>query len=233
VFVGNVQGLLGRRLNAANSYARAKALLDVLTTQDPRNRQWQVGFSSLRLQQAALLIADGDRAAATSTLIETRIKLEALVTAEPSSRVFPAILATWWRLEARIRLFDKRADALDAATRALELGAPLVVDARADNKAVGDYAQSCLLAGRIAFAQAQPDVARRHLNRGLEVLASRIATSRDWRLLDPAAQSLVLLGKTNDARPLIEQLRSFGYHSIDPLAASILEVAPSPASSAK
>ena len=52
------------------------------------------------------------------------------------------------------------------------------------------------------------------------------AQSNDWRLLDPAAQALVLSGKPEEARPIIERLRRFGYHAVDPLAASVLESVP-------
>jgi len=52
-------------------------------------------------------------------------------------------------------------------------------------------------------------------------------------VLDPAAQALVLLGKTTEARPLIERLRRFGYHPLDPLAASILDTPDPTGSSTK
>ena len=102
-----------------------------------------------------------------------------------------------------------------------------------NDQVVGELAQSCVLAGRVALADDQPDVARRHWMRALEVLAPRLANSNDWRFLDPAAQALVLLGKTDEARPLIERLQRFGYHPIDPLAASILDLASLQVSSTK
>jgi tetratricopeptide (TPR) repeat protein len=166
-------------------------------------------------------------------LSETRDKLEALVKAEPSSRIFARLLAAAWWLEGRIRAATQRPDASDAVTHSIDLGETLIKEARVDNGMIGEFAQSCILAGRIALAQGQPDAARRHWNRALEVLAPRLAGSNDWRFLDPAAQALVLLGKTEEARPLIEQLQRFGYHSLDPLAASILDGASLPVSSTK
>jgi serine/threonine protein kinase/tetratricopeptide (TPR) repeat protein len=233
IFVGNLETLRGRKAEASAAYARAKVLLDDLVAQDPKNRQWQLASLVVRQQQAASLLAGGDIPAATSILGETREKLEALVKVEPSSRLFNTNLAIGWRLEARARHATGRPDAGDAASRALELSALYVSGARADNRAVGDYAQSCILAGRIALDQAQHDVARRHWERALAVLTPRLKDSNDWRLLDPAAQAFVLLGKPDEAGPLIARLRSFGYHSIDPLAASILEPAPSPPDQSK
>ena len=232
-FAAEIQALTGRRADALASYARAQPLVDTLVAQDPKNKQWQLARLNVRVRQAGLLLAEGDAPAATRILAETRDKLEALVKTEPSSRVFTATLAVAWRLDSRLRLAAQRPDASEAVARALDLGEILIKEtaARDYDLAIFGFAQSCILAGRIALAQAQPDVARRHWNRALEVLAPRLADSNDWRFLDPAAQALVLLGKTEEARPLIERLHRFGYHPIDPLAASVLEAASPPVSS--
>jgi serine/threonine-protein kinase len=230
-FTGDDQTLLGRRLDASTSYTRAKVVLDPLVAQDPKNLAWLVRWLNIRLKQAALRFADGDNSVAALILVETRAKLEALVKAEPSSRIFARLLAAAWWLEGRIRVATPRPDASDAVAHSIDLGETLIKEARVDNGMIGEFAQSCILAGRIALAQGQPDVARRHWNRALEVLTPRLADSNDWRFLDPAAQAFVLLGRTEEARPLIERLQRFGYHSIDPLAASILDVASLPVSS--
>jgi tetratricopeptide (TPR) repeat protein len=107
-------------------------------------------------------------------------------------------------------------------TRALELSESLIKESRANHRTVGEFAQCCLLAGRLAQARGQPAEAARHWQRALEVLTPRLPGSRDWRLLDPAAQSLVLLGRPDEARPWIEQLRRSGYHPLDPRAAETL-----------
>jgi eukaryotic-like serine/threonine-protein kinase len=231
MFIANLKVLLGRRTEASATYAEAKKLLDTLLARDPKNRQWQIGALDVRLQEITLLLAAGDTAAARPMLAETRGRIEGLVKAEPSSRAFTGHLATAARLEGRLRLAAQRADAGEAVAPALELGETMIKEARADHSALGQFAQSCLLAGRIAAAQAQPEAASRHWQRALEVLAPPLPGSNDWRLLDPAAQALTLLGRSGEARPLIERLRRFGYHSADPLAASILEAAASPDSS--
>ena len=185
---------------------------------------------NIQIKQAALLLGRGETAAAAPLLADARDKLGALVKAEPSSSVFTATLAMAWRLEAQLRLATHAPDADIAATSALDLGGTLVNGAQADRKAVGDYAQSCVLAGRIALAQAQPDLARQHWNRCLEVLAPRLTESNDWRFLDPAAQCFLLLGRIEEARPLAARLQHLGYHSINPLVASMLDATSSPVS---
>jgi hypothetical protein len=72
----------------------------------------------------------------------------------------------------------------------------------------------------------EPDVAQQHGQLALALLVPRLAQTNDWRLLDPAAQAFVFLGRPAEAQPLVARLRGFGYHALDPLAASILEAAP-------
>ena len=228
---GNVLAVTGRPADAATAYSRAEALFDDLVAQDPKNQLWAGAALNGALRQASLLLAEGDLTRATPLVNVTREKLQALSEAEPSSRVFARHLATAWRLEGRIRLLAGRADAGAAVARALALAEPFVHEARANPELIGEYAQSCVLAGRCALAQAQPEAAQRHWNRALEVMGPRLVHSNDWRLLDPAAQAFTLLGKPAEARPLIARLQRLGYHPTDPFAASILEAAIPPENS--
>ncbi len=231
VFTGDLQRLLGRRPDAAASYGQARSLLEILVAQDPKNRDWLGSLLNVQLQQAVLLLADGNAAAASPLVAGTREQLEGLVKTEPSSLVFARLLATAWRLEAGLRLAAHRPDAVAAVGRANDLGEPLVKGTRVDNRTLSEYALTCVLAGRIALAASQPDAAQRHWSRALEVLAPRTDKSNDWRLLDPAAQAFTLLGRKAEARPLIDHLRSLGYHSSDPLSAAILDAGPLPVTS--
>ena len=40
--------------------------------------------------------------------------------------------------------------------------------------------------------------------------------SRQWRLLDPAARSLLLLGRTAAAREIVDRLNAIGYQPFEP-----------------
>ncbi len=223
---GDVQVIVGRSAAASAAYDRAEALLSSLVTQDPKNQQWLVALLNVRLQQVALLLTDADLSSAGRLLAQTRSRIETLVLAEPSSRIFTRLLAAAWWLESRLLAETHAAEADRAIARALELGEPLVKESRANNRAAGEFAQSCLQAGRLARARGQADEAARHWQRALAVLTPRLAGSHDWRLLDPAAQALVLLGRPDEARPLIERLQRSGYHALDPQAASTLGLAP-------
>ncbi len=226
-FIGDLDSLLGQRAAAKSHYARAKQIIDLLVVQDPKNKQWVMVMLRIQLQQAGLLIAEGDYSQASPILTDTRGALERLAVGEPSSYVFTHALASAWRLESRIRLGTQQLDASEAIAHAIDLGETLIRQSRADNRTIWEFSQSCILAGRVALAQGSTESAKRHWNRAVEVLALRLTDSNDWRFLDPAAQAFTLLGNTEAAAPLIERLHRFGYHSIDPLAASILD-APSP-----
>ncbi len=221
-FAGNVQALAGRRDAALADYAVAQPRFAALVAQDPQNRQWQLGALNLQLQQAALQLVSSDPTALATSLRSVREQLEGLAAAEPSSRVFTRLLAAAWRLEARMHLTGARADAHAALARALTLGEPLATRARADQADIADFAQSKLLAGRLALAAGDRPTAQAHWHRVLELLKPRLAGSTDWRLLDPAAQAFVLIGEPEKARPLIELLKSFGYKPMDPLAEATL-----------
>ena len=229
-FSADICAVEGRRAEALALYDRALPLIENLTARDPANLRWQQSMLNGRICRAALLLAEGTPAASQPLVAESIVRLEALEKSEPQSRIFTATLAAAWRLEAYLRLVASRPDATVAATRAVELGAHLVNEGRADNRAVGEYALACILAGRSAQASAQPDIAQAHWQRVLTLLAPKLAESNNWRVLDPAAQALVLLDRAAEARPLIERLRRFGYQPTDPLARTTLALAPSPQS---
>jgi tetratricopeptide (TPR) repeat protein len=176
------------------------------------------------------LLIGTDAPTAARVLAEPLAQFSALVAAEPSSRVFTSRLAYAWQLEARLRFAAGRADARAAVERALELGALLIKENRADDVVLAEYAQAAVLAGRIARAQDRAADARSHWESAITTLAPRLATSRDWRVLDPAAQAYQLLDNAAAARPLVDRLRSSGYQPVDPLAVPLLGPAVSPVS---
>jgi len=233
VLTGDLQVITGQGARASTSFTWAKRLLDLLVAQDSKNREWLLNELLVQLREVPLLLVAGDVPTATPLLAGTRDKLQTLVEAEPSDRLFIRNLATAWRLECRLRWETRQPGASEAVARAIELGERLVTSGRADDWGNCELAQSNILAGRIALSEGQPDLARRHWHRALDVLGPRLTNSNDWRFLDPGAQALVLLGKPDEARPLIERLHRFGYHSLDPLAASMLDAAAPPVPATK
>ncbi len=228
-----VHALVGRRAEAAAVYAEVKMLFDALRAQDPKNQQWRSRVPQIQLNQVALLLAEGRHEEAGRILPDARNELERLVAAEPSSHTFTRVLAKAWRFEGALRVAAGSADAAQAAERAIDLGETLFRQRRGDEWVVWELAQANILAGRISQAQGFPEQARARWERAIAVVGPRLTASSDWRFLDSAAQAFTLLGRAEQAAPLIARLQQFGYRAQDPLAAPILDAAPSPVSPPK
>ena len=229
IVIGGIHTLLGHQAQSTTCYNRARTILDPLVQHDPANREWQYTVLTAQLLQAEQLLFSGSFASDREALNTIREKLTALVAAEPSSVIFTRLLASVWRLEARSRMATHESDANEPLAQALALNERLIATPGADNRILWEFTQAHLLAGRLTATQDQPEMAQRQWARVLEVLGPYCTHTNDWRILDPAAQALVLSGKTAEARPLIERLHYFGYHANDPLAASILETVSLPA----
>jgi serine/threonine-protein kinase len=223
VFRGRIAAITGHRDEAARLYAEARTWLDALVTQDPKNKQWLISQQGLQLQQAALLLARGDAAGAGTLVDDARHTLGGLAAAEPTSLNLQRHLASAWRFQAAVHLAHKElVEAAAAATRACEIGEALVKDARADTPVFYEFASANVLAGRIALAQSGPEAAQPSWQRASAALAERVATSRDWMLLEPAALAALASGRTDEARPYVERLQISGFRPIDPWTETVL-----------
>ena len=222
VVIGGIQALRGDQAATTASYNRARALTEALIRHDSANRTWQQTALSVQLLQAEPHLFTGPSPADRQELDAIREKLTALIAAEPTSHRFTRLLAYAWRLEARARLATHQPDAKEAMSHALTLADKLILKSSSDNRILWEFAQCYLLSGRIEAAQDQPDAAQHQWARVLETLAPHWARTNDWQILDPAAQALILSGKIAEARPLVERLQRFGYHSVDPLAVPVL-----------
>jgi hypothetical protein len=119
-------------------------------------------------------------------------------------------------VESQRCLAGGRPDAARDAARAIELGEGLVQDHGATAIEVGECAMAYLTAGEIALRAGERTAAQKDWQRAQELLAPRLANSRDWRLLDPAARVAAELGHPEEARALIAQLNQMGYVPLDP-----------------
>jgi hypothetical protein len=126
------------------------------------------------------------------------------------------LVVTSWRLESSLRLANGSADAGGAAERALERAGLLLKAGSADSKIVGECAQAHVVAGRIAEAGGQRDLAQRHWQRVLEIINVRPQESNDWRLMDPAARALAFLGRVDESRAIVTRLHARGYRPLQP-----------------
>ena len=67
-----------------------------------------------------------------------------------------------------------------------------------------------MMESRIAAAEGHPEETA-PWSRAWDILQPLAAGSNDHRMLDPAARALILGGRADDARDLVEKLRTMGY----------------------
>jgi hypothetical protein len=195
---------------------RAQEIFESVAAQDANNRDLQTALLNARLREATLRRAEGNLAATNQIVRDARPVLEKLVKSEASDRAATALLAICWRLEAQSRESVLDPTASEAAAQAIAIGQSLVAQKRASESNVGEYANACVVAGLIARRMGEPATARRHWEAAVDAIDARGRATRHWRLLDPLARALLLLGRAADAGVVIDRLRSFGYQPLDP-----------------
>ena len=212
----SVLAITGQPAASLESRQQAAQLLESLVAQDANNRAWQTLSLTARTKEATLLLATGDVAEVRRLVDSARSELEKLAKIAPADRKIAGLLATAWRLEAELRAAAGRADATEAIARALAIGEELVAKDRADDELRGNYLGACVAAGRIARQLGQEEAARQHWQRAADILLPRVSESNNWRLLDPSARALALLGRGEESGVIIARLRRFGYQPLEP-----------------
>ena len=224
-FISEVQAITFNLSEALTTITRAVEIRDQLATADPANQLWLISQLSIKVQHARVLIAMGETDDAQQILEQARLQLQALVAAEPTAQKYTRILAASLRLEASLRFPTEISIAQQLNDRALTLGETLVETDRSDRWSIYEYAQAQLLAGYLATDHADLMQVQAHWHAALSALPADWSDSHDWRLLEPGIHALLKLDRTTESHPLVTRLHRFGYHSFDPLAASVLEAA--------
>jgi serine/threonine-protein kinase len=216
LFRTGINMIRGQLAAARESLAQGRTLIEALVVHDPSNRLWLQTSLDARLSGAMVDKSEGDATMAAHVVEEIRPQLEALATAEPSDREFAQRLALAWRVESQLCLAEGRPAAASDAAQAIQIGVRLVRDHGATAIEVGECAQAYLVAGEIAVRAGERAAAQEDWQRANELLVPRLANSRDWRLLDPAARVAAALGHPEKAHALIAQLNQMGYVPLDP-----------------
>jgi tetratricopeptide (TPR) repeat protein len=222
----DVLAATGRRAEAREILTRALAYFDTVVAHDPANARWLNNSLTTRVKEVWLDRAEGRVPLAVNRLEEIRPRIERLAVTEPSDRNLAGLLVTVWRLEAELRQTAGRADASDAANRAVECAASVVKPGLVDSKILGECAQAHVIAGIIAESTGQRDPALRHWRRVLEMLEARLLDSNDWRFLDPAARALAFVGRVDESRAIITRLHTLGYRPLQPWPEAIAATLP-------
>lgn len=180
---------------------------------DPGNTSWRQELGVGHATVARVLRARGDLAGARKELREEEAILRGLLRMKPSN-------ASWKRglganLLAQASALFLGGETGEAAVLLAAAG-PLVSDAA--EKAPGDQqaqrflGQFLLLRGRVAQGQGNRESAREDIERAAAVLSPLVERSKDVLFVVPYAQALVLLGRKDEALPLVADAvgRGFG-----------------------
>jgi hypothetical protein len=158
----------------------------------------------------------GDIVDAGRLVDESLPQLEAMSTAEPTEHNFATLLMKAWRLKAQIQSMVGAADAAGSAAKAAAVAEKLSrADGTTDDE-LGQCAKAFVVLGEITAKSGDAGEARRYWLRAAELLAPRMGASSDWRILDPAARAAEWLGRSTQARAMIESLNLLGYVPLDP-----------------
>lgn len=206
--------ITGNIASAKASLERGIALGGALLKRDPSNRRWQVSRLILQLKRA-LIDADRETQHAEQVVSEVLPELEKIMATESGDLTSAIRLMTAWRLKSTFLLRSDPGEAVEAAARAVAIGEPFIRGAKSNFRGVGEFALTCVQAGRAAAANGQSDQATTFFQRALDVLGSETEKSSDWCLLDPAARALAYLGRTEQSRSVVERLNRMGYVPLD------------------
>jgi hypothetical protein len=214
---GEALTVLGRRAEARTTFKRGHTLAERLAARDPKNKDWLLAALTLKIRAAALSVADADWTGALEQLQTSRAALQELAAAEPTRRSFNVWLVTGWRLEAACLPQIGAARAGEAANRACELGEALHRKVTADDlAATAELAQACVTAANLARQKGDAPNTRRHAARALALVERQLPQATHWRLLDPAARALALLGRADESTAVRARLAKFGYQPLEP-----------------
>lgn len=206
--------LTGQRAESLALRRRAREVIDPLVQQDPANKTWLATACNVRLKEGMILLAEGNLVQGGELIEAARAGYEKLGAATAVDRELAGAVALGWRLEAERRDALGRADAREAADRAITLGEALVAQDRASEWLCGDYVQARVIAARLALKAGDIAGARGHAEQAVAAMGDLPARSRYWRFLDPAARALALLGRTRESQAIIEQLSQAGYQPL-------------------
>lgn len=222
--LGRTLGWCGDLKAALHFTALALASARKLTAFDPADKDWQDEFALYSQQLGGLLREQGRLEQGAAEDRNAVRVLSALAARDPGNASWQEDLAQS-RLElARLRLAraDPGGAASDAAAarRALER---LLLGSPGDRSLVLLAAQADLVLGRIAAARGAGAAARRYWIRARDTSRPVARSGADPNFLAAYAEALLRLDQTRDARPVVAELNSMGYRTVDFVALVIAD----------
>ena len=216
LFHAGVCTITGQRGEAAQHLARARTLLAPLVEKDGINQRLRKVILVIDLRQAQLAYAEGDHPRGAELVGNVCRQLASMAEKEPTDIWTQYRLAMALRVEAELQHAMGGQNAGDIAMRAVDQSEQLIRRKSPTPGYRAERAAAGVIAGRIAAAQGDATAALAHWQRAESVLGTVDASTRDWRILDPAARLARLRGQTDRAARFISQLEKAGYVPLEP-----------------
>lgn len=210
-FLASLLAPLGDLETARGLFQSGLVTIEELAAQDPENTGLQRWRGTFHSSLGHLAITEGKPGEAIGPLRTARSIYAGLVAKDATSVDWRLQLGvTRSRLAAALEERDL-AEARAEAKAALSILHPLLDEAPSDPTR-GYVADAEVTLGRIEAAIGSSGEARAAWERALAVLEPCAQPITHWKLLSPRAQALLALGRMDEARPAVEQLRRMGFH---------------------
>ncbi|TAN08720.1 MAG: TIR domain-containing protein [Rhodanobacteraceae bacterium] len=214
--LGRTLALTGDMPSALRYTREAANNAKALTGFDPSNSSWQDYYGLYAQQLGGLLRQDGQLDdAATADNDAVRV-LSALAAKDPTSSDWPPDLALAQLELARLSL--TRHDISSAQTNAesaLLIARKLRVKTPGDRSLMLLEAQADTVLGRIAAQRHDAAGAQRDWMQARDLLQPTLRAGNDPNFLAAYVETLLQLGDTESARPIIAKLNAMGYRTPD------------------
>jgi tetratricopeptide (TPR) repeat protein/tRNA A-37 threonylcarbamoyl transferase component Bud32 len=195
---------------ARELYEAGLATYEELSARDPDNAIWRRWLSAFHSALGRLAWEEGNSQLAVESLRTALAISEGLVSQDPTNTDWRDQRATTHsRMAAALAAIAPPAAREEARTALSQLRE--ILEGEPDEATLGLVAETEVLLGHVEAELGNPGEARAAWERALAVLDPAPRPRASWRLLDPEARALLALGRTTEARPIVERLHRMGY----------------------
>jgi tetratricopeptide (TPR) repeat protein len=202
------RGLVGEAL--AHARASRQTFMG-LTAHDPENQLWSWKLALSRMKEGHLLELQGQARESAVLLAAVRETATRRIEKEPTDRRWRE-LGAWVdvHLGTALAELSRFAPARLHTLRAVEALQELRTQEPKDREVAVWLAKALILRGRIERSLSEPRAAVATWEQARSVLQSAAHSSQDAEVLVPWASVLLLLGRTQEARPALAALEAAG-----------------------
>ena len=202
----------GEPAAADEHFERMQEILGELVEHDPANTDWRFKLAWADLERGRVAFAEGRLEVAEEMWRRARRLVDDLLALDPAP-------PKWRRTQAVGLYYLARLQQLrgDAAARATVQNAVAILEELAAAQPSDRLVARWLSHGNLLLSRLEtsPAAARAAAERAAEAVAPFARDGHDGRLLAPWAAALSCLGRFDEARPVLETLRTMGYWEPD------------------